>query len=310
MVNQILTQNKILKMCAACLGLFLLFVVLISDVHAEYTGNDSDYKSITRYIKRHVNSYFKDINKIKSASRRRDMVDLRSELERLSLKIDAGDIKSDTFRQKVITIRRNALKKRNTNQFIVHNFDRLNNNRLGGGIETLFTGKKPSISPWLALSLVNEEKRLGKKMLHIDYDVQEGEAAFELPVKQNHFLSRYNALSFKVKGDSKAIVLSLEHDGGDTISTVVTDITKEWRTISIPFYTMDNFKVFDYNKVSTIRFTLKRTIAGNEKGVLCIDEIALKKVVDETNSAEKRIFTYEVEGAVPIGTNKSFLRTN
>lgn len=307
MVNQILRKNNhiVLVRIAFCCALFFIFSIAVAD--ARYTGDDADQKAIERYIRAHIDDYFRDLNTVNNRQKRRVIIELRREIESLALKIDAGDIRNISFRQKVITIRSNASKKSQSNQLVVHNFDRMNNNRLGGRPISEYAGVIGSISPWIDIAVVNEEGRLGKKMLQAEYDVTEGEVSIIVPVRYAHYFKRYNEIRCKIKGDLHSIRIGLKFRDGQIESQVVADIGKAWNHISFPIDDLGEDGSFDTADVTGIYFTLDRSLVHAARGSFYLDELALGRRSDRSASVKKKTsFVYEVEGTVPLGTNKSF----
>jgi len=256
----------------------------------------------------HVGEYFKEVPDSLPANEKRERNRLKRELERLALKVDAGDIRNKRVRELVITIRRNAMKNQNSNAFVFHNFDSLQANRLQGRVAAQYDGVIGSISPWLELKLVNEKKRVGKKMLQLDYDVYEGDVSLDFEVKRHDYFSRYNALVFDICGPVPVLTVCLKMKDGSFVSSKVQDVGNTWRTLSIPFSTMDGYASFDPSNVAAISFVINRYGTVEQRGSFYLDSFQLKRVSKSREVAAKNNFRYEVEGAVPLGTNKSFLQ--
>jgi hypothetical protein len=310
MVNQILRKKNRKRLVGAVFFLSLLGIFYVSDGDARYTGDDGDQKAIERYIRANIKDYFRDLNTVKNPKKKRDIISVRRELESLALKIDAGAIRNKSFREKVISIRRNTSKRTNTNTFVVHNFDRMNNNRLGARPTTEYAGVIGSISPWIDLSLVNEDKRLGKKMLKAEYDVTEGPAAIIIPVKNTHYFKRYNTIGCKVKGDIHSLKIALKFRDGQFLSGVIPDINEQWNTVSFSFDSLEGYASMKTGSITAIHFIVDRSTAFSGRGCLYMDDLALLKVNEPAQAMKKTgSVNYTVEGAVPLGTNKSlFLR--
>lgn len=132
---------------------------------AFFTGVENNEEDIVDFFAEYIDDYFLDLSTLDDPEEVRAMIRLRKEMERLVLKIDAGDIKDEELRNKVIALRRLVMRKMNSGVFVINNFDRRNGNRLGGPVIAVYDGEPTYTSPWLAYALVNEEKRIGKKML-------------------------------------------------------------------------------------------------------------------------------------------------
>ena len=275
-----------------------------------YDGDDDDFMGIVLYMSRNLHYYFTDLNSVSSADRRRDIIELREELERLSLKIDVGDVPFNSLRSKFITIRRNAMKKQSSNRFVFHNFDRLNNNRLGGEVKALYEGRVAEVSPWLRLRLLNEANRIGKKMLRMDYDVSEGDVALEFGVTRRRYFRQYNALSFDIKGDINTIGIKIIMKDGSFLEGVIGDIKDSWQTVSIPFEQMEGSEQLRPNQVNRVQLIIRRLMSPSVKGTVYLDSCRLRKTAAPDMKKEtQRVYRYQVEGTVPLGTNKSLLHT-
>ena len=291
----------------------MIFVVMImciqKNVYSAFDGDENDFDAVVKYLKHNIDDYYHDLSQIKSSDKRREVIELRKEMERLVLKIDAGDIKDEELRKKIIALRRIALKKRSRTEFVINNFDRPGTNQLGGKMGTEFDGEYLYTSPWLMYSFHDEEKRVGKKVIVLEYDITEGPVLFFNEVKIHYPFKKYNALGFKIKSDSNTILMQLECEKKIVHDYVVSELTRDWQTIIIPFEKFSNYELFDSGKITRINFVLDDAITETLSGTFSLNDLILKNIEEKgAQIVPHHVIAYEVEGAVPLGTNKSFIQ--
>jgi len=272
-----------------------------------FKGNEGDSDAIVNYIDKNLDVYFTVLDSLSNSEKRQDVNKTKRELERLALKIDAGDVKNEKLREKIIALRRSAIKSGNRNEFVIHSFERLQRNRLGGSMGTVFEGEAPSVSPYISYRLVNAKKRSGKKVLQCDYDVEEGDVVLFQEVKKHIPLKRYNAFRFKIKGDVGAVMMQIEAE--EMHEFIVRGISDTWITVLVPFADFSKQDLLDKNEIMRINFVLSDQVVKNLQGTFFLDDFVLTKVA-EVSEREKtvQVTNYEVEGTVPLGTDKSLFR--
>ncbi len=274
-----------------------------------FEGDENNFKDVAKYLEGNMDEYLCDLSKIKSSKERREIIRLRKEMERLALKIDAGDIKDDELRKKIVALRRKAFKKINRDEFVINNFDRHGNNRLGGEIGTEFSGEYLYNSPWLNYSLEDEENRVGKKVINFEYDINEGPVTFYSEVKLHQQFKKNNAIGFKIKSEADAILVQFECEEGLRHDYVVTKLKNQWKTVVIPFKKFSNYENFDARKIKKINFILNDQITYPLTGMFSLNDLILKNIGEKgVQVVPKHVIKYEVEGTVPLGSNKSFFR--
>ncbi len=293
--------------------LLLVGMIIIMPLHVYalslFDGDEGNEKDLEKYVKKHIDVYDIAVELLETNQERRDTLRMRRELERLVLKMDAGDIKDDDLRKKVIRLRRAAMKNRNKGEYMINNFERLTRNRLGGSVGAVFDGKVDTVSPWLDYSLENEKKRIGKKLLHMWFDVSQGNVAFYHDIERYRICERYDSFSLKVRGTVKGCSLQLTNDTGVLHEYILEDITAEWQTFVIPFRNLSDSETLDFSKINRILFFVNEYLALTDTGSLYFDDFALRITDKKKSVHEKRHgYAYEVEGAVPLGTNKSFMQ--
>ncbi|MBU1862465.1 MAG: CIA30 family protein [Candidatus Omnitrophica bacterium] len=289
----------------------IVSIVLISVSYAAFDGDSTDSDAIVNYIKGNINTYYIDLSSLSGSSKQHEVIMLRKELERLVLRIDAGDIKNETLRKKIIALRRAALKNRNRQEFIIANFDRKGKNRLGGTMGANFAGDCYHISPWLDYTFENMEKRVGKKILSLTYDIAEGEVEFYNNVTIHYPFKKHNALSFKIRSDSSTIMVRLHDEQNAHFEYLVYGLTKQWQKVTVPFKKLSNYESLKTTSIKSISLVLNGEITDQPSGRFHLDDLVLTTIThDRQTSTPKGVIAYTVEGAVPLGTNKSLSRSS
>jgi len=300
-----MNKKRILSGIILVLGLFFMY----SEVQSSFDGDVNDFDDVVKYFDKNIDDYHRDLSTVKNHDKQREIIALRKEMERLVLKIDAGDISNEKLRKKIITLRRGALKKKNRDVFVINNFDRPGNNRLGGSIGIECDGERPSVSPWIDYSFRKDSKRSGKKVMYFEYDITEGPVLFFNDVNIHYPFKRNNAFEFKIKSDSHAILVQIACENDLRHDYVVSELTGEWQTVIISFEQFGNYELFDYQTIKRVNFILRDDITEILSGSFSLNDLVLKKIgAKGAHIISKHNINYEVEGTVPLGTNKSFIR--
>lgn len=305
MVNQILTFNRLKK------SYFLVVIVLLLSfvplpVGASYDGSDRDSSAIIKYLNANAELYFTDLNSVTSSQKRRKIIDLQKELERLALKIDAGDIANKKLRERVIAIKRNANNKSSDREFVFNDFNSLRATGRHGALVVEFDGIEEKVSPWLKLSVTKKDNLAREKILQIDYDVSEGDALFSFIVKRRDYFKRYNSFVFSAKGDSATLQVAVIFKDGASMHKTFRVDSYDWMSVSIPFDTMNGYESFDFKNVSSISLSILSVKTEQKKGTLFFDSLRLQRITVPKKNTSNSVSSYSVEGAVPLGENKSF----
>ena len=292
-----------------CMVLLMSAGLMCDAALSSFDGDVNNFDKVVKYLDKNIDDYYRELSTVKDADKQREIIALRKEMERLVLKIDAGDIQNEELRKKIVALRRFVLKKKSKNQFVVNNFDRPGNNRLGSTIGIEYAGVRNSVSPWIDYSFRKDNKRAGKKVISFEYDITEGPVLFFNDVTRHHPFKRYNAIEFKIKSDSSAILVQFACENGITHNYVVSQLTGAWQTVTISFEELSNYDAFDYRRIKRINFILHDGITDTLIGTFSLNDMVLKKIgVKGAHVVSKHIINYEVEGTVPLGTNKSFMQ--
>jgi hypothetical protein len=305
MVNQILTFDSLKKRYFFVVMTLLLSFVPLS-VWASYDGSDRDSSAIIKYLNTNAELYFTDLNSITSSQKRRKIIELQKELERLALKIDAGDISNKKLRERVIAIKRNANNKSSDREFVLNDFSSLRATSRHGALVVEFAGIEDKISPWLKLSLSKKDNLVREKILQIDYDVLEGDASFSFSVKRRDYFKRYNSFVFSVKGDSATLQVAVIFKDGESMHKTFRVDSRSWMSVAIPFDTMNGYESFDFKNVRSIVLSVLSVESEYKKGTLFFDSFRLQKITIPKKNIPNSVQRYSVEGTVPLGENKSF----
>jgi len=270
--------------------------------------NESNEKDVISYVKKNIDLYSKEPLTVKNFKKRMKLISTKENLEKYVLKIDAGNIRNKKLRKKIIALRRKALKNRNSDRFVINSFDNYYNNRLGGKIGCSFRGQLDSFSPWLKYEKVNEDGRIGKKKFKFYYDVEYGEVSFYNEVNKVNVLKHYNAFSIKVKGDILSYMIRLVFNDKSYFETIVDGVTVGWKTFVIPFSDFNKEDSIDFEQLDRIEFVLNDDLAGRVNGIFFLNDFTLRQVPLVKKQKERTSFCYEVEGAVPLGTDTSLFK--
>ena len=118
--------------------------------------------------------------------------------------------------------------------------------------------------------------------MKLDYDVDSRNPAYNgfWMFLQNLDASKYDNLSFWVKGDSKegyttVFKVELKNAERQVGRYYVTNVTDKWQKIVIPF---KDFKgITDFSNLTEFVIVFEDRIASNKKGILYLDDITFEK---------------------------------
>ena len=118
--------------------------------------------------------------------------------------------------------------------------------------------------------------------MKIDYDVDSSNPAYNglWMFLQNFDASKYDNLSFWVKGDSKegyttVFKVELKNTSRQVGRYYVTSVTDKWQQIVIP---LKEFKgITDFSSLTEFVIVFEDRVASNKDGVIYIDDIAFTK---------------------------------
>lgn len=290
---------------------FQIFWIITTLSFAAYEGSWNDSQEIEEYIKKNIEKYFEDVDILREPEKKRERHALNRELEKLVLKIDAGDIKDDTIRKQVVALRRQALKSQNTSEYSISNFDSSGQNRIGSPMRIEYAGKAKSISPWAYGEYENEKGRIGKRYLKLHYDIQEGNVYVVFPVSNTLLFKQYDGLHISLSGDKAYVAFELGND--NTYERyALGEVEKDSKEFSLYF---DDEKLFtpesdiQYNDIDFVRLVLVEEDSMMKQGIINIESFSLrKKEKGKDRQHLEKIIQYNVEGSVPLGENKSFIQ--
>ena len=130
----------------------------------------------------------------------------------------------------------------------------------------------------------DSKNRHGSKgfSMKLEYDVDSRNAAYNgfWMFLQNFDASKYNNLSFWVKGDgdegyTTVFKLELKNANRQVGRYYVTNVTDQWQKIVIP---LKSFKgVTDFSSLTEFVLVFEDRIASNKTGVILIDDISFTK---------------------------------
>ncbi len=103
------------------------------------------------------------------------------------------------------------------------------------------------------------------------------------------------------------MIVRIEQKNGITHEYTINGITTGWQKFVVPFSSFSAQDDFLASQIKHVLFVLDDVLAQVVTGTYCVNDLMLTNDVAQDVVEKKRsAFAYEVEGAFPLGTNKSF----
>lgn len=294
---------------ATCCSLIVLLCSgFLWKSYPEYKGSWRDQKSMLDFVEDNVEKYYSPPDK-KSSEKQKEYNKFRSQMRKLALKIDAGKIKNEEKKRKVVAIRRQAMKGSSKSQSKIHSFDsRLKRNNFRG--KTFLTSgvKGVDVDNYSSYELLRHDGLAGDRYLKIDFDLDKGPVILRNSFAKSGKLLNKSGLSFRACSNVGNLKLRITDRDNNQMSFVLEKITEEWMEYSIDFDKMKKEKAFNKSRIKFIDILFSDQVCLPRSSFFMIDDLSFlledKKLILKKTGRRN----VNIEGGRPLGTSNSLLR--
>ncbi len=254
---------------------------------AGYAPFFSDSYEDYNYVKKNYKKYISSKSISKNPRQIRKYYELKEKVEKAALRLEPSEIESKKWRQRIISIRRNAMKRRNSEKCSLVDFWNMYSGKFKEyGI--FCRGLSEAFPPWAEIEILDDVKKAGGKFLAVRYNVEKGELFYWQKIRLKKNISFYNAFLLVMAGDIPKVVFEVYLNDICLGNLEIEGIRKEWNNFYVFFDDLKEMR-FDCESELEIRIVFTGNIVDRKfrKGVFKIRDIAFVRKNPEYGAIKK-----------------------